>query len=138
MTRIFFASAITLALFTVRGYSATCSNATLNGSYAYQDTQQDQDGITYVVRYLIFDGAGKGSTNWITQNINGAVVVDPVGVPITYTVDKTACIFSFTQPNGLTFTGVIGNNANELNYVETIGSQFRRGSAIKVTSQNQQ
>lgn len=134
--RIFAAVAITLVLFTVRGYSATCSTATLKGSYAYQDTQEDPDGTKwYIVGYLKFDGAGNGRTTWIFHTSKGDIQNDQVGVPLTYTVDQ-ACTFSFTQQGGLTFSGVIGNNTNELNYVETTGWQFRRGSAIKVTSHN--
>lgn len=129
-----------LALFAlaIPAYSATCSKATLKGSYAYQDTEEDPDGTKwYIVGYLNFDGAGNGSTNWIFHNSNGAIVEDDVGISLTYKVNPT-CTFSFTQANGLTFSGVIGNNTNELNYVETSGFQFRRGSATKVSSQNQQ
>jgi len=107
-------------------YSSTCSNASLKGSYAYQDTQEDPDGTKwFIVGYLQFDGAGKGSTNWIFHNSNGGIDNNQAGVPLTYTVDPT-CTFSFIQEGGLTFSGVIGNNTNELNYVESTGWQFRR------------
>src|SRR5215469_8756665 len=134
--RIFAVFAFTFVLFTTRGYSATCSTASLKGSYAYQDTQEDPDGTKwYIVGYLKFDGTGNGRTNWIFHNSNGDVENNQVGMPLTYTVDQT-CTFSFTQQGGLTFSGVIGNNTNGLNYVETTGWQFRRGSATKVTNQN--
>ena len=134
--RIFAVFAFTFVLFTTRSYSATCSTATLKGSYAYQDTQEDPDGTKwYIVGYLKFDGAGNGRTNWIFHNSNGDIENNQVGVPLTYTVDQT-CTFSFTQQGGLTFSGVIGNNTNELNYVETTGWQFRRGSASKVARPN--
>jgi len=130
---------LVLALFTlaIPAYSATCSNATLNGSYAYQETEEDPDGTKwFIVGYVKFDGAGTGRVNFIFHTDTGIVVDDEVGISLTYKVNPT-CTFSITHENGLTFTGVIGNNTNELNYVETTGWQFRRGSAIKVTSQNQ-
>ena len=121
-----FALAVLCAV-AIPAYSSTCSTATLKGYYAYQDTQEDPDGTKwYIVGYLTFDGAGKGSTNWIFHNSNGSIDNNQVGVSITYTVNPN-CSFSFTQEGGLTFSGVIGNNANELNYVETTGWQFRRG-----------
>jgi len=130
---------IVLAVFcalAIPAYSSTCSTATLKGSYTYQDTQEDPDGTKwYIVGYVKFDGAGNGSTNWIFHNSNGGIENNQVGVPLTYTVDQT-CSFSFTQQGGLTFSGVVGNNTTELNYVETTGWQFRRGSAKKVISQN--
>src|SRR5215472_6061719 len=117
-------------------YSSTCSNATLKGAYAYQDTQEDPDGTKwFIVGYLKFDGAGKGMTNWIFHTSHGDIDNNQAGIPLTYTVDQ-ACTFTITQQNGLTFSGVIANNTNELNYVETTGWQFRRGSAKKVISQN--
>lgn len=129
-----FAMLCTLA---IPAHSSTCSNATLKGAYAYQDTQEDPDGTKwFIVGYLNFDGVGNGRTTWIYHNSSGSIDNNQVGVPLTYTVNQD-CTFSFTQQGGLTFSGVIGNNTNELNYVETTGWQFRRGSAIRVTSQNQ-
>jgi hypothetical protein len=120
----------------IPAHSSTCSNATLKGAYAYQDTQEDSDGTKwFIVGYLKFDGAGNGRTNWIYHNSNGAIDNNEVGIPFTYTVDQT-CTYSLIQQNGLTFSGVIANNANELDYVETTGWQFRRGSAIKATTHN--
>jgi hypothetical protein len=136
MNRIGAVVALTmLCMLTIPAYSSTCSNTTLKGAYSYHDTQEDPDGTKwYIVGYLQFDGAGNGRTNWIFHNSNGDIENDQVGLPLTYTVDQT-CTFSFTQQNGLTFSGVFGNNTNELDYVETTGWQFRRGSATKVTTQ---
>ena len=101
-----------LCLLAIPAYSSTCSKATLKGSYAYQDTQEDADGTKwFIVGYLKFDGAGNGSTNWIFHTSTGNIENNQVGVPLTYKVDQT-CTFSFTQESGLTFSGVIGNNTN--------------------------
>ena len=125
-----------LCTLAIPAFSSTCSNATLKGAYAYQDSQEDPDGTKwYIVGYLKFDGAGNGSVNWIFHNSNGSIDNNQVGGAFTYTVVQ-AYTFSIADQGGLTYAGVISNNANELNYVETTGWQFRRGSASKVTRPN--
>ena len=127
--------AITFSALTLPAYSAPCSIATLKGVYGYNDTQHDAGVNYYIVGWLRFDGTGKGTTSWTLRGDDGTVGSDPVGSPISYTVAPD-CTFTFTHETGLTFSGVIVDNAGQLRYVETTGWQFRMGSAAKVSSQN--
>jgi hypothetical protein len=129
--------AITFSALTLPAYAAPCSNATLKGVYGYSDTQHDFGVNYYIVGFLRFDGTGKGSTSWILRGDDGTIGSDPVGSSISYTVAPD-CTFTFTHQTGLTFSGVIDNNANELRYVEVTGWQFRTGSAVSVSSKSQQ
>lgn len=134
-------AAIVLAMLctlAIPAYCSTCSNATLKGAYAYQDVQQDPTVKWFIVGIMKFDGTGKGTVGWTLRGDDGTIDVEPnAGLALSYSVTPD-CTFTFEHANGLTFSGAIANDGNELKYVEITGWQFRMGSANKVTSQNQQ
>ena len=125
--------------FTPPAYSAPCSNATLHGAYGSQETQNGYDFHWFIVGLMNFDGNGHGTVAWEAwQRDNGTTgFTQPPGFGFTYTVNAN-CTFTFVHDNGLTFSGLIVKNGEELRYVETTGWQFRMGTAVKVNTENQE
>jgi len=123
----------------VRGSEApaTCSNATLTGAYGTQDNWHDPSGPNfYVVALMNFNGKGQGTvSSEAVRGDDGTAVVNTDGYAFTYKVAPN-CTLTFTHDNGLTFSGVIVKNAQELRYVETTGWQFRVGTAARVNGEN--
>ncbi len=121
------------------GTPASCSNATLTGAYGTQDNWHDPNGPNfYVVARMNFNGKGQGTVSFeAVRGDDGTVTVNTDGYAFTYKVDPH-CTFTFTHENGLTFSGVVVKNAQELRYVETTGWQFRVGTAAKVNDENRQ
>jgi hypothetical protein len=136
-----YASLVLLAFlaFTPQANSAPCSNATLVGAYGSQDTQNGYDFHWFIVSLMKFDGNGHGTVQWEAWQRDDRTtnITPPPGFGFTYSVNPN-CTFTLTHDNGLTFSGVIVKNGEELRYVETTGFEFRMGTAAKVNTENQQ
>jgi len=125
-------------VFTPQAYSASCSNATLTGAYGSQDTQNGYDFNWFIVDLMKFDGNGHGTVAWEAWQRNDRTtnVTPPPGFGFTYSVNSN-CTFTIVHDNGLTFSGIIVKNGDELRYVETTGWEFRMGTAVKANTENQ-
>ncbi len=122
---------------TPQAYSAPCSNATLQGAYGSQDTQNGYDFHWFIVGLMKFDGNGHGTVAWEAWQRDDRTtnITPPPGFGFAYSVSPN-CTFTLTHDNGLTFSGVIVKSGEELRYVETTGWQFRMGTAVKVSTEN--
>jgi hypothetical protein len=115
-------------------HAAPCTNATLHGSFGYQEQGQAL-GAGFPefrsVGVFTFNGDGTGSRIATLWYSNFSVVPEAPS-PVTYTV-RPNCIFDFAYPyNGEAFTGVIILSGQKLLYLETTGDPMRSGQAEKV------
>jgi len=120
-------------------YAAPCTNASLIGTYGFQEEGQfPGGGFTQfrTVGVATFDGHGNGSrttTLWYSDFSVAPGAVDP----IAYTVNPD-CTFTYTYlDNFETYSGVIVNGGQKLLWLETTGDPSRSGQAERIHSSNQ-
>jgi hypothetical protein len=121
--------------------SQPCTNATLNGAYAFQETGKHTEATGFnefrSVGIMVFDGRGNAkfsTTLWFSD-----LSINPQSdEPVSYSVLHD-CSFTFTYLNyAETFTGVIALNGQRLLWLETSGDPMRTGQADKMhTTANQ-
>jgi hypothetical protein len=117
---------------------AACTNATLLGSFGYQEQGEFPGGGFSEFRAVgefTFDGKGNGTrhnTNWYSD----FEVVADTPHPITYSVAPD-CRFTLTYSDSLeTFAGVIVSDGMKILYIETSGDPSRSGQGERIHSSN--
>jgi hypothetical protein len=125
-----------LLLILLSGNAAACTNATLFGTYGYQEEGQAIGAGFSAFRSVgafTFDGKGNGSrvtTIWYST----FEVAAEASSPIAYAVQPD-CRFNLTYGNnGETFSGIIVDGGQKLLYIETSGDPSRSGQAERVKS----
>jgi hypothetical protein len=120
-------------------HASPCGNASLFGTYGFQEPGQfPGGGFTEfrTVGTVTFDGRGNGSrttTLWYSDLTVAAGVINP----IVYTV-KADCTFTYTYLDNLeTYSGVIVGGGQKLMWLETTGDPMRSGQAERVRSAGQ-
>src|SRR5438045_1978733 len=115
----------------------TCSNATLNGLYAFHASGFNiVSGLAQqkaIVELIHFNGDGTLVVPAATVSINGVVSRSPPGGGGSYVVTAD-CIGSLAfGPPGPTFDFVIGSNESELHMLQTNQGTVLQGTAELVS-----
>jgi hypothetical protein len=132
--RAYLCASALLLLMGATVHAGPCTNASLFGSYGFQE-QGQLPGAGFrefrSVGFITFDGHGNGSrtsTIWYSD----FSVADGTINPIAYTV-KSDCTFTYTYLDSLeTFSGVIVQSGQKLFWLETTGDPMRSGQAEKI------
>jgi len=136
LTKCVCVSAFWLAIGSAAHAAGPCTNASLTGTYGFQEQGEfPGGGFTQFrsVGVITFDGRGAGrrtSTIWYSD----FSVADGITNPIAYDVHPN-CTFNYTYLDNLeTYSAVIIDGGQKLLWLEISGDPMRSGQAERIKS----